>query len=85
MLGGKKENTSGAEVPHRQTPLGRLGHVVRLLGFPELLVLPASEALVVVALDFEQLLKVRFAVHFTLKGGVGAKTGGETAANRSRD
>lgn len=34
----------------------------------------ASEALVVVALAFEQLLKVRFAVELALKGSKGAKT-----------
>lgn len=67
MQGGK---TSGAEV----RPLGRLGHVVRLLGVPELLVLLASEALVVVALALEQLLKVRLAVELPLKGSKGANT-----------
>lgn len=59
---------------HRQTPLSRLGHVVRLLGIPELFVLFAAKALVVVALAFEQLLKVRFAVEFTVKGSKGAET-----------
>lgn len=54
--------------------LSRLGHGVRLLGGPELFVLLASEALVVVALALEQLLKVRFAVELALKGSKGAKT-----------
>lgn len=75
MLGGE---TSGAEVPHRRRPLSRLGLVVRLLGVPELFVLFAPEALVVVALALEQLLKVRLAVELTLNGSEGAKTA-ETA------
>lgn len=75
MLGGK---TSRAQVPRRQTPLSRLAHVVRLLGIPELFVLFASKALVVVALAFEQLLKVRFAVEFTVKGSKGAETAATT-------
>lgn len=75
MLGGK---TSRAQVPCRQTPLSRLAHVVRLLGIPELFVLFASKALVVVALAFEQLLKVRFAVEFTVKGSKGAETAATT-------
>lgn len=53
--------------------LSRLGHGVGLLGVPELFVLFASEALVVVALALEQLLKVRLAVVLTLEGGVGAE------------
>lgn len=61
-------------------PLRRLRHVVRLFGVPELFVLFASEALVVVALAFEQLLKVRLAVEFTVKGSKGAKTA-ETTGN----
>lgn len=77
MLGGK---TSRAEGPRGRTPLGRLRHVVRLLGVPELLVLFASKALVVVALAFKQLLKVRFAVEFAVKGSKGAKTA-ETTGN----
>lgn len=40
----------------------------------------ASKALVVVALAFEQLLKVRFAVELTVKGSKGAKTA-ETTGN----
>lgn len=39
----------------------------------------ASEALVVVALALEQLLKVRFAVELTLKGSKGANTAETTA------
>lgn len=53
--------------------LCHLSYIIRLLGGPELFVLFASEALVVVALVFEQLLVVRFAVKFTLKSCEGAK------------
>lgn len=66
------------------TPLSRLGHVVRLLGVPELLVLLVSEALVVVALALEQLTKVRFAVEFTVEGGEGAQTA-ETTGEKKGD
>lgn len=48
-------------------------YFICLLGGPALFVLFAPEALVVVAFAFEQLLKVRLAVKFTLKGGEGAK------------
>lgn len=69
-----EEKQAGPQVSHRQTPLSRLGHVFRLLSIPELFVLFASKALVVVALALEQLLKVRFAVEFTVEGSKGAKT-----------
>lgn len=53
--------------------LRRLGDVLRLLGGPELFVLFAPEALVVVAFALEQLLEVRFAVKLTLKSREGAE------------
>lgn len=71
VFGGKR--IRGAEVGHRRTRLRRLCYILRLLGGPELFVLFASEALVVVAFAFEQLLKVRFTVKFTLKSCKGAK------------
>lgn len=71
VFGGKR--IRGAEVGHRRTRLCRLCYILRLLGGPELFVLFASEALVVVAFAFEQLLKVRFTVKFTLKSRKGAK------------
>lgn len=69
VLGG---TTSRAEAAPGRRPLGRLGHAVRVLGLPQLFVLLPPEALVVVALHLEQLLKVRFAVEFALEGGEGA-------------
>lgn len=48
-------------------PSRRLG-VRRLLGGPELLVLLAAEALVVVAFALEELLEVRLAVELPLQG-----------------
>lgn len=80
VLGGKKQ--AGPRWQPWWTPLSRLGHVVRLLGVPELLVLLASEALVVVALALEQLTKVRFAVEFTVEGGEGADTAETTGEKR---
>lgn len=59
---------------HEQTRLCRLRYILCLLGGPELFVLFASEALVIVAFAFEQLLKVRFAVKLALEGRKGAKT-----------
>lgn len=53
--------------------LCRLCYIIRLLGGPELFVLLASEALVVVAFAFEQLLKVGFTVKFALESGEGAE------------
>lgn len=53
--------------------LRRLGDVLRLLGGPELFVLFAPEALVIVAFALEQLLEVRFAVKLTLKSREGAE------------
>lgn len=47
--------------------------IICLLGGPELFVLFASEALVIVAFAFEQLLEVRFAVKFTLESCKAAK------------
>lgn len=70
----KKKRQAGPRWQPWWTPLSRLGHVVRLLGVPQLLVLLASEALVVVALALEQLTKVRFAVELAVEGGEGAQT-----------
>lgn len=72
VLGGGR-GRGRAEMGHRQTWLCRLCYIICLLGGPELFVLFASEALVVVAFAFEQLLKVGFTVEFTLKGCEGAK------------
>lgn len=47
--------------------------IICLLGGPELFVLFAPKALVIVAFAFEQLLEVRFAVKFTLKSCKAAK------------
>lgn len=58
---------------HRHTRLCRLCYIFCLLGGPELFVLFASEALVVVAFRFEQLLKVGFTVKFALKSRECAK------------
>lgn len=60
-----------------QTWLCCLRHIFCLLGGPELFVLLATEALVVVAFAFEQLLIVGFAVKFTLKSCKGAKAAWE--------
>lgn len=57
--------------------LCRLCYIICLLGGPELFVLFASEALVVVAFAFEQLLIVGFTVKFTLKSCEGAKAAGK--------
>lgn len=69
--GGKGRGMAG--MGHRQTWLCRLCYIICLLGGPELFVLFASEALVVVAFAFEQLLEVGFTVKFTLKSCEGAK------------
>lgn len=57
----------------RQTRLWRLCYTIWLLGGPELFVLLASEALVIVSFAFEQLLEVGFAVKFALKSCKAAK------------
>lgn len=72
-IGGVRRRKKKKRGWHRQTCLCRLCYIIRLLGGPELFVLFASEALVVVAFTFEQLLKVRFTVKFTLKSCKGAK------------
>lgn len=55
----------------------RLGDAVRLLGGPQLFVLLAAEALVVVAFALEELLEVRFAVELALEGREAAQAAGE--------
>lgn len=79
------EGTQAGPRCRPRRPLGRLGHVVRLLGVPQLFVLFASEALVVVALALEQLLKVRLAVELTLEGGEGANTAETTGAGEPEE
>lgn len=56
-------------------PSRRLG--VGLLGGPELLVLLAAEAFVIVAFALEELLEVRFAVELALEGRKAAQAAGE--------
>lgn len=49
---------------------------VGLLGGPQLLVLLAAEAFVIVAFALEELLEVRFAVELPLEGGKAAQAAG---------
>lgn len=73
VLGGGK-GRGRAGMGHRQTwLLCCLCYIIWVLGGPELFVLFASEALVVVAFALEQLLIVGFTVKFTLKSCEGAK------------
>ena len=53
--------------------LGRFGDALGVLGLPQLLVLLAAEALVVVAFCFEELLEVGLAVELSCKGGIRAQ------------
>lgn len=76
MLGGGERDRGRAGMGHRETWLCRLCYIVCLLGGPELFVLFAPEALVVVAFALEQLLEVGFAVEFALKSCEGAKAVG---------
>lgn len=72
----KREPRTGPRWDAGGRALRRLGDVLRLLGGPELFVLFAPEALVVVAFALEQLLEVRFAVKLTLKSREGAEAAG---------
>lgn len=72
----KREPRTGPRWDAGGRGLRRLGDVLRLLGGPELFVLFAPEALVVVAFALEELLEVRFAVKLPLKSREGAEAAG---------
>lgn len=67
----KIKGRSGAA--YRQTGSWCLCYIICLLGGPQLFVLLASKALVIVSFAFEKLLEVGFAVKLSLKGCKGAK------------
>lgn len=81
----KREPRTGPRWDAGGRGLRRLGDVLRLLGGPELFVLFAAEALVIVAFALEQLLEVRFAVKLTLKSREGAEAAGREGGKRTAE